>query len=158
MHAACFGNDLEMLRYLVDEKNENINPFSNQISENTPLRFACKAGYHNLIEYLVKRGAFYYDDVQNYCNNCAKNDDLMELRFKTLDAKDILQNFVVRFDRDHIEPEIKDFIRFIQRKNFYVFKKLATSENAKSGGKRLQLELSKFRDPNYLKMLKQFIG
>ena len=82
----------------------------------------------------------------------------MELRFKTLDGKDILQNFVVRFDRDHIEPEIKDFIRFIQRKNFYVFKKLATNENAKNAGKRLQLELSKFRDPNYLKMLKQFIG
>jgi len=147
-----------MLRFLVDEKKENINPFSNQISENTPLRFACKAGYNNLIEYLVKRGAFYYDDAKNYCNNCIKNEELMDLRFKTMDGKEILPNFVVRFDRDHIEPEIKEFIRFIQWKNFLVFKKLGLTENPKNMGKRLQLELIKFKDNNYMKLLKQFIG
>lgn len=146
-----------MLSFLVDEKKENINPYSNQISENTPLRFACKAGYHNLIEYLVKRGAFYYDDAKDYCNNCAKNEESMELRFKTLEGKEILPNFVVRFDKDHIEPEIKEFIRFVQWKNFCVFKKLA-AENLKNVGRKLQFELMKLRDNNYTQRIKQFIG
>ena len=150
-----------MLRYLVDDKKENINPFSNQISENTPLRFACKAMYLNLIEYLVKRGAFYYDDLKGYCNNCVKVEDIMgDIRFRTMDGREILPNFVVRFDRDHIEPEIKDFIRFIQWKNFAVFKKLSLlpMNEVKNCSEKLKIELIKFKNQWYLETVKQFIG
>lgn len=148
-----------MLRNLVDEKKENINPYSNQISENTPLRFACKAGYHSLIEYLIKRGAYYYDDAKNYCNNCLKSNEGMDFRFRTHEGKEILPNFVVRFDRDHIEPEIKDFVRFIHWKSFLVMRKLAAVDLAgKAPSRRLQIEIIKFKDPNYVKTLKKFIG
>jgi len=157
VHAACFGNDLEMLRFLVDSKKENINPYSNQISENTPLRFACKASYYNLIEFLVKRGAYYYDDSKNYCNNCAKIEENGEIRFKTLDGKEILPNFVLRFDRDHLEPEIRAFIRFIQWKNFSVLKKLSLGD-FEGFSQKLLIEMKRFRDAEWVKTVKKFIG
>ena len=142
-----------MLRFLVDTKQENINPYSNQISENTPLRFACKAAYYDLIEFLVKRGAYYYDDAKNFCNNCAKIEEMTEIRFRTLDGKEILPNFVLRFDRDHLEPEIRAFIRFIQWKNFCLLKKLAIDEETGYAGK-----LAGFRDAEWVARVKKVIG
>lgn len=145
-----------MLELLVDEKKEDINPYSNQISENTPLRFACKAGYLGIIEFLVKRGAFFHDEVRNICNNCFKNED-PNLLFKTLDGKEILPNFVVRLETDRLDQEIKEFIRIIKIKNFVVFKRLAKEKKDDMMGKKLAFEMKKFRDPLYLNKIRAFI-
>lgn len=160
MHAACFGNDLQILRLLVDEKSEDVNPYSIQISENTPLRFACKAGYKKIIEFLVKRGAFFYDESRNFCNNCQKNtDESKGIPFKTLDGKEILPNFVVRLENDRIDPEIKEFIRAVQIKSFVVFKNLAKKReiNENLVSKKLKKELAKFKNELYLKRVQEFI-
>ena len=42
IHAACFGNDLEMVQYLVDERKIDLNYTSQSINEITPLRWAAK--------------------------------------------------------------------------------------------------------------------
>lgn len=59
-----------MLKYLVDELKESVNPQSSVVSELTPLRFACKVKFKKIQEFLIKRGAYYVDD--EYCNNLQK--------------------------------------------------------------------------------------
>jgi hypothetical protein len=42
IHAACFGNEIQMLRYLVEEKKFDLNFTNEQINDITPFRWAAK--------------------------------------------------------------------------------------------------------------------
>lgn len=61
VHSACFGHSLEVLRYLVEEQGQEVNPQISLTSEQTPLRFALKQGSMRVIEYLIQKGAFYVE-------------------------------------------------------------------------------------------------
>lgn len=128
VHAACFGNELDMLKILVDEKKETVNPISVQISENTPLRFACKAGYLEQIEYLISRGAYYYDEIDGYCHNHIKYEINGEIKFKSFEGNDIPCGFIVSLTGNIPDTNIREYIRSLRFRNYScVLKSISTN-------------------------------
>ncbi len=72
LHAACFGNQYETFRIIVDELKKDPNPLT---FEHTPLKNAVRYENYAIIEFLITRGAYFtfYDFYNNLFD--AKMDD-----------------------------------------------------------------------------------
>lgn len=103
---------------------------STQTSENTPLRFALRAGYLEIAEFLIARGAYYFDEKTNFSNGMLVIDEKSELHFKTFDNKDISNGFVVRMSE--VTPNIAEWVRDRRSRLFNVIVESLREE----GGRR----------------------
>lgn len=103
---------------------------SSQTSENTPLRFALRAGYLEIAEFLIARGAYYFDEKTNFSNGMLVNDEKSEIHFRTFDNKEISNGFVVRMSE--VTPNTAEWVRDRRSRLFNVIVESLKEE----GGKR----------------------
>lgn len=79
LHWAADRGDLDIVRYLVDEKKANVDCLDNE--GQTPLHYAAACGYPTIVEYLIKAGANskITDNDNNTPKDVAENDKIFDL-------------------------------------------------------------------------------
>ncbi len=172
IHAACFGNELEILKYLVDDLGLDVNPNSGNnpsSTEQTPLRFAAKSRCMKIIDFLIRRGACITLSVSQslpeiYMNNLVKFERNGEFKYKTINTdSEIHSNFIFRVFLESGDPTslfMKKALMLIRYKNLFFLDHLIAEKkknNFHNTSKKLNALFNILENTNHHEGIKKYL-
>lgn len=148
LHVCCLSGELEMLSFLLKDlkMDQNMVASENQ-SQNSPMRIACKYQFYTLIECLYNHGAYVADGYVGHNVIPIKAEEFDRegrarevIKYRNFEGNEVPGNAVLRIS-DFKDERMKLFFRWLRYRNFlctvHVFKVNKTYQERRPFAKML---------------------